>query len=199
MGKLSKENQNWLDNSILCWLDYETTGVDLDKHTTYPIELGYVFTDTHFNTLMIPNTTVSERSMLINWGFERFASWSDFSDDSVSAFGVHKIGIGEVQDKGVKPAEAALTMYQDATLITPPEGRCILVSDNIQFEWTLTKHIMATLPAHKWPFHYCGWDTSILSLVPGLFFEDPKNTPHRALPDVHGLLNTVRKCLVGWM
>lgn len=186
----------WMAKSRLCWLDYETTGVDLADPKVVPIELGYVITDIDLHP-------IDEDNLLINWGFDGIGQWSDYSDSAEYAYSVHKIGLEELCIHGTTPEDAAYCLHHASAYNKPEDGRMILISDNIQFEWNLTKQLMAKFwpvdspMSPPWPFHYCGWDTSVLQLVKEIEFNDPPNPPHRALPDVKLLLDTVRKALGG--
>lgn len=66
----------------------------------------------------------------------------------------------------------------------------IIVSDNIQFEYILMERLYKEFSVNKseernnndWPFHYCGWDTSLLLELTGV--GDPNGVPHSAMGDV---------------
>jgi oligoribonuclease (3'-5' exoribonuclease) len=199
---MASDQKEWLDKSILCWIDYETTGVNLQDPKVVPIEVGFLLTDMQMCPLGDApgyEYKVNGFSSLIDWGFGNLETWKDWSEDALSAFPIHKITHAQIANEGLTPISVAEQMYTMIVDHTPEDGRCILISDNIQFEWQLTKQLMAQLPFDpaEWPFHYCGWDTSVLQLVPGLGFEDPPNPPHRAFDDARGLWIAARKALFG--
>lgn len=182
----------WKKDSMLCWIDYETTGVDIESYGVLPIEIGVLFTNMELEPIEGAFTS------LINWDFEELNSWEDLCDDAVSAFPFHKITPQEIVARGVGPEKVAAHFVKIVEMLKG-NGKCILISDNIQFEWQFTKMLLEAHPDGEghWPFHYCGWDTSILALVPNLGFEDPPNPPHRAMQDTIDLWRTVRTTLYG--
>lgn len=181
----------WLSKSILCWLDYESTGVDFEDGSMLPIEIGLRLTDTRLGQLC------PGYGKYIRWdALLGSRSWAEFSESADIAAGIHHIPFRVVREFGTHPTVVAREVRELVEKHTPEDGRCILISDNIQFEWKLTEMLMKQLPDNPWPFHYCGWDTSVLQLVPGLGFEDPPDPPHSALGDITELLDAVQRAFV---
>ena len=159
-------------------IDYETTGVGADD---VPIEIGLVVCDSHWNELQtyeaLIHSDYAESLTPEQWG---------------GAFQFHKISQAVVRRAGFSPQYVADSLAHLARQWKPDNGRVILLSDNIQFEWRHTSwllhHIGLTVPDC---FHYCGWDTSVLSLFTS--FRDPDNTLHRGLSDARGLVAELRR------
>jgi hypothetical protein len=193
---MGTDQQEWIDDSVLCWIDYETTGIDLQDPGVVPIEIGFMLTDMELTPL---NLEWSGFSSLIDWGFKDIVVWDEYSPSALSAFPYHKLPPAQVVSDGLQPSAVAARMVELVKGATPEGARCILISDNIQFEWQLTKKLLAEHPTDPkvWPFHYCGWDTSVLQLVPDLGFVDPPDPPHRALPDTMGLWRAVQHAVKG--
>lgn len=154
---------------LLC--DFETTGVDVN--VDYPIELGGLFLDSDFNILSSLDTLIK---LPKDWLRE-----SKNRDRYADAFRFHKIA-SEDLERGLDYTQ--LTLYL-AEKISPLKSqgfsKFILLSDNIQFEFSFMKKIYE-MASVQFPFHHCGWDTSLSLETTGI--GDPKDVPHRALPDV---------------
>ena len=179
----------WLGQTRLAWIDYETTGIQ--DVGDLPIEVGIIITDCAMNRL-------DSYTSLINWPtFEPMACWPPAWH---GAYAIHGISVGEVKREGRRAVTVAQDVYNLAEKHRPTDGRVVLVSDNVQFEWKYTKLLLEQLRDDRpWPFHYCGWDTSILGIVPGLNFVDPVMPAHRAMSDAEGMLDAVQQVTgVGW-
>lgn len=174
-------------DQIFFILDYETTGVD--PKTDYPIEVGVVITDSNFNVLKTYES-------LIRW--EEIVADQDGKEDWISrwsmAYNYHNISVKEYLE-GCKHVDEVVT---DLQLISAKYSMCkdgtkpILLSDNIQFEYNFTKKMFGHVQA-PWPFHYCGWDTSLL--LESTSVGDPDIVEHRALSDASGLHRHIIRAL----
>jgi oligoribonuclease (3'-5' exoribonuclease) len=175
----------------LFWIDYETTGIDMQDLDTVPIQVGVIVTDTKLNEL--------DRYESLIWfdEFNDYETWEEYSKAATLAFQIHGIYTKTCLEEGKSAAIVAKDLIDLATKHKVDGGRIILVSDNIQFEWQLTDILLREMVEHDWPWHYCGWDTSILELVPELNFRDPEDPPHSALQDVEGLLKAARDAGIG--
>lgn len=155
-------------------LDYETTGIDTDEDL--PIEIGIIVADHEFNLL----DTYED---LIKWPDELVAKRDTFIPNAI-----HKIKPSMIADLGLLPGvvgdNVARLAGEHATSRKP-----ILLSDNIQFEWAFTKRLLRGL---DWPFHYCGWDSSLFLELAGV--GDPKPV-HRALADAGVLHAAILKSI----
>lgn len=157
---------------LLC--DFETTGVDVS--VDYPIELGGLFLDSKLNILNSVDTLIKLPKDWIkeNKNKRRY-------EDS---FQYHKINIEDLE-LGIDYTQVSLLLSNKLSqLKNQGFEKFILMSDNIQFEFSFMKKIYEMAGVH-FPFHYCGWDTSLLLELTDI--GDPKNVPHRAFADV-GLL-----------
>lgn len=167
-----------VNKDILFIIDYETTGIE---QTDVPIEVGIMITDTDFNEL-----DRMERLIFSDFAIKASKEYWNAS----KAF--HGIPQKEVMIYGVPSGDVAAELLHKAEKWKPKEGRIILMSDNIQFEWRHTKWLLSQIGLDVPDvFHYCGWDTSSLSLFTD--FKDPKDTAHRAISDVEGLVNELRR------
>ena len=150
-------------------LDYETTG--FDAQTQFPIEIGCVLTDSEFRTLET---------------YETFIGWPGLGSEDghwlpehQGAYNVHKIEWRDYIQSAVRFGDV---VHQVKTMCQKHfQGRkTILLSDNIQFEWGFTKKLFDEA-GERWPFHHCGWDSSILLETTGVGDPIPD---HRAMRDV---------------
>ena len=106
-------------------------------------------------------------------------------DVVLKAYRVHGIEAKLVSLPGQCAEQAAAgQMIFDLAVKHGKKAPPVLVSDNVQFEWAFTRRLVE-LAKQPWPFHYCGWDTSLLLEASGV--GDPKPA-HRALADA-GLLH----------
>jgi oligoribonuclease (3'-5' exoribonuclease) len=158
-------------------VDFETTGVDPD--TDYPIEVGIVVADGYMNIkkfysslILVPDTCLQDSESPDSKTWE---------EDYLGAFNVHKISPQEIQKKG-KPIEVVVQEILNlAKQYTVEKKKPILISDNIQFEYRFMINMFSKVDMKKeFPFHYCGWDSSLLLEPTGI--GDPV-AAHRALPD----------------
>jgi len=153
--------------TTFCICDFETTGVDTVKD--YPIEVGCVFTDSNF-------VVKGVYQHLILW--DALASQAGgWRPEHSKAAAIHGIKVEDIQLRGRKDADIAPSIFKLVEEYSNPTKSMVLLSDNIQFEWAFMKRIMAAM---QWPFHYCGWDSSLLLEMSGV--GDPVPV-HRALPD----------------
>jgi oligoribonuclease (3'-5' exoribonuclease) len=166
------------ERTTFCICDFETTGVD--PEADYPIEVGCIWTDSRFALLETYQELINwpevkqrmpERDGYVHWHYE-----------DTPAFKVHGIDPFDVITRGRSPSRAALDIAELCKKHRRRGGKVILLSDNVQFEYRFMLKLFAASenPACKWPFHYCGWDSSLLLEATGV--GDPVPA-HRALRD----------------
>lgn len=159
-------------------IDYETTGVGKND---VPIEVGIIVVDSEWNELDRMQSLIRS-DYAISLSTEYWEKAKEF----------HGIEQETIKHKGVFASHVARQIHEKAKKWNPISGRVILLSDNIQFEWRHTEWLLNLIDLKITDiFHYCGWDTSLLSLFTS--FQDPSGTEHRALSDVEGLLNELRR------
>lgn len=152
-------------------INYETTG--LGYELSEPIEVGIIVCDHEFALIETYQSLIN----LQNWRpAADFQSW-------LPAFKVHGISPSDYA-AAPEPRYVGAAINNLAVRHSKNGSRPILVSDNIQFEWHWTRKLLE-LEKFDWPFHYCGWDTSLFLEAAGV--GDPKPA-HRALADA-GLLH----------
>lgn len=159
-------------------IDYETTGIG--EHDV-PIEVGIMVTDADWNHLDSASSFIASEYAS---GLTEEA-WKEAQD-------IH--GIEQDTIRFARPADRVAVMIKELSLVWRPkdEGRLILLSDNIQFEWQHTQWVLEHIGLRVQDlFHYCGWDTSILTKYTS--FKDPSGTRHRALSDVQGLVEELQR------
>ena len=176
-------------NNVYFIVDFETTGVDPD--TDYPIEIGIVVADGYMNIkkfysslIQVPDTYLQDSES---------PDSKTWKGDYLGAFNVHKITPQEIQKKG-KPIETVVQEVLDlAKQYTVEKKKPILISDNIQFEYRFMINMFSKVDMKKdFPFHYCGWDSSLL--LEGTGIGDPVSA-HRALPDAMLLYTALVRAL----
>lgn len=152
-------------------IDYETTGLAPDS---VPIEVGVVVCDETFTMLETFQSLIKPPTWL---------PANTWDPKELGAYRVHGIMPTDFSEM-TPPLELVGQWLHDlAKRHTSRTGqKPVLVSDNVQFEW---KHTQALLGSRDWPFHYCGWDTSLFLEAAGV--GDPKPA-HRAMADA-GLLH----------
>lgn len=152
-------------NVHLALCDFETTGVNPDKDD--PIEVAVLLLDPTLHIVGAYESLIQQEV--------------DLASDALLAYRVHGIDYRALKDA---PSRASVAMGVRNLVARAPKGaRVVLCSDNIQFEWKLMERLLGCAGS-GWPFHYCGWDTSLLLETTGI--GDPKSA-HRAMADV-GLL-----------
>jgi len=168
--------------------DFETTGVDTDKD--YPIEVGGVFTDNNFNIIELYSSMVHWQHVVDKLNI-KVNTWPEPWD---VGFHYHQITPKQYTHlaKSKNDIFQNLWALRDAIINITGADKVILLSDNIQFEYNFMKRIFNEV-SNDWPFHYCGWDTSLLLEATGV--GDPKDPPHRALPDSLQLLDSIREAM----
>lgn len=173
---------------VIC--DFETTGINTD--TDYSIEIGIILTDEKFNVLETYNKLIKDQDMI---GKNNITNneycWNQ---KYIPAYNVHKIELKEIIENGIPPEMIRsdimdmIHKYKHNT-----KDKFILLSDNIQFEFNFMSKLFKE-SIHGFPFHYCGWDSSLLLEVV-TDVGDPKNVPHRALPDAFRLYKNLIRAL----
>jgi oligoribonuclease (3'-5' exoribonuclease) len=159
-------------------IDYETTGIG---RKDVPIEVGIIVVDSEWNELDRMESLIYS-DYAISLSPEYWGKAKEF----------HGIDQETIKYKGVFASHVAKQIHRKVKKWQPINGSVILLSDNIQFEWRHTQWLFDLIDLEITDvFHYCGWDTSLLSLFTS--FQDPSGTEHRALSDVEGLLNELRR------
>lgn len=172
------------NNYCYVFCDFETTGLfdfkDPDKKV-YPIEVGLIFTDENYVIYDMYESLVSydkiTDSIKRNQG-----RWPGYA---VDAFNIHKIDPVFYTTKSKDYLSVSFDIYDkiEKLKLKYDIKRFILFSDNIQFEFKLMEFLLrdfAIKKGLKWPFHYCGYDSSEFLIKTGI--GDPK-PEHRALRD----------------
>ena len=173
------------EDVVLCICDFETTGVDTAKD--HPIEVGCVLVDNDLKALGEYSALLRDAALAQHTNLR--PGRAEWNDRAAEGAGFHKIPYAEVRRAGVAWANAPCAISALCNRFRPEDGRVVLCSDNVQFEW----HYMQVLyraAALLWPFHYCGWDTSLLFEMTGT---PEKPMAHRALPDAYLILETIRE------
>lgn len=205
-----------LKNNVYCFIDFETTGVPAEDH--WPIQIGMVFTGPDLQVItefemFVPWLEVYQRIKRQWIGSGQWPEeWADaerFHHITVQEYldGCHACANmdnrGQIPPHKVVVERIAKHIECVANHLSRKQEdlRYILISDNIQFEWQLLRAIydggrrydadseLVGWPEDHWPFHYCGWDTSVL--LEWLGDGDPENPEHRALSDARGLHKAV--------
>lgn len=154
-------------------IDYETTGIEMGD---VAIEVGVVVTDERFRVLETFESLI--RPLTAHVVIAGDPTWAN---RSLGAHAVHRINPKELED-----APSQVEVAEKVRDLARRHGhKPVLVSDNIQFEWHHTWALLGPKDRSEWPFHYCGWDTSLLLEAAGV--GDPVPA-HRALADA-GLLH----------
>ncbi len=176
-------NNNW----ILCFCDFETTGVDPRKDQ--PIEVACIWTDfspelnelNRFQTLIKPSGDSGR-----TW---RYNEWD--------AHKVHGIDCGYCFARGWSRGQAGGGIWKICNSLSEKHGLQrlpILISDNAWFETQFMRRLMVA-SGRRWPFHYCSWDTSLLLEVVGVGDPPKEEVVHRAMPDTEQLLEYTRRAI----
>ena len=163
--------------------DFETTGITDNDH---PIEVGIIVCDEDFNFLDSYSSLIAPPDDCFGTNDIGVKHWSP---RYVDAYKVHRIEPEKFSS--FNDANIVRQSVQSLVRLNTVDGRKpILVSDNIQFEWM---HMKKLLGRDDWPFHYCGWDTSLFLEATGI--GDPRNVPHRALADCGRLYKAIIEAL----
>ena len=170
---------------VLCICDFETTGVD--THTDLPIEVGCVFVDHELKELG-GYTALFKDGALFRF-LDLRPDGPVWNEAALEGAKYHKIIFEQLVKDGVASHVAAEVISGLCDEFRPEGGMVVLCSDNVQFEWHYMKHLFQGT-GRPWPFHYCGWDTSLLFEMTGT---PEKPMEHRALPDAYLILATIRE------
>lgn len=153
--------------------DFETTGIERGAE---PIEVGLIICDEWFRLESTFEALIAPANFL---DIDNPEAWA-WLDPQLGAYKVH--GITPSMLRGAPTTQA---VGRQVTGLFDGRGpRPVLVSDNIQFEWRFMEQLLDAAHA-AWPFHFCGWDTSLLLEAAGVGDPIPA---HRALRDA-GLLH----------
>jgi oligoribonuclease (3'-5' exoribonuclease) len=171
---------NFRDNTNFLFVDYETTGLNFDSKdlnkTDFPIEVGCILTNSDLTILDTYQSLILSQEVY-NKIAKADGAWPT---EYYTAYQVHKIETTELLQYGkyMKDVVIDLTNFVDKNK-SDIRTRTIIVSDNAQFEYNLTKFLY-DVSGKKFPFHYTAWDTSMLLEATGV--RDPKPV-HRAFGD----------------
>jgi len=144
-------------------VDFETTGLVSDED--YPIEIGGLYLNASWEIVHTIDT-------LILWPQVTNATY--WENQHWNASVVHRISKLEYIEKAQIYTDVAKLVVEKCAGARP-----ILMSDCIVFEWSFMQKLLKHANL-DWPFHYCGWDTSLLFEV--LKTREPI-PPHRAFRD----------------
>jgi len=174
-------------NQTFFILDYETTGVR-DTGEDYPIEVGILVTNSDFEVLATYENIIGWNTDL----FDTVGPLINWKEEFKIAHTYHNIHPNEYISEQKSFKEVVTDIQMLCARFTNETIKPILVSDNIQFEWRNTKQLFNAVEA-PWPFHYCGWDTSLLLETTPI--GDPEDVGHRALADASGLHRHIVRAL----
>lgn len=185
-------NQEEKDNTVLLFLDFETTGVD--TYSDFPIEIGCIATDITLEKIFFRYEALIKFPRLVDHKQGKEKKWKE---EYSSGFPFHKIDPTFWHFNSKEVGQVMLDIENLLVKNTGKRGHWILTSDNIQFEYQFMQKIYKDVYPlswkEAWPFHYCGWDTSLLLEASGV--GDPRNTPHRALADTELLLEATQEAM----
>mgnify|MGYP003976546591 FL=1 len=170
------------ENTVLCIVDFEATGVDLVRDI--PIEVACICVDHNLRVLQSYDTLVRHPDL------HRFTSSRDWIGRAKDSHEIHKIPSHKVWGEGESVHQVAVEITSVCDSVRPHKGRVVLTSDCVVFEWAFM-HMLFT-GTGRWPFHYCAWDTSLLFEMLGID-ETESSAVHRALGDAQQLLQHMRK------
>ena len=177
---------DWMKQNFYVFIDFETTGVPAEAH--YPIQVGMIVTDSMFQVVGTYQSMIGWDDLIKEIKEIKPLQWPEKYKDAEQ---YHKISVIRYNMEGNEnPNYVVVHTIQDILNkilqnYHIEDFRIILISDNIQFEWQLLRRMFREADSAPWPFHYCGWDTSLLLNTVGV--GDPENPPHDALMDASGM------------
>lgn len=151
------------ENVYLVLCDFETTGVELDDVS---IEVGLLILDPQLRIVGAYESLIRRKV--------------EFNDHTLDALAVHRINYVRAMASAPGLGEVANRIARLVAERVPRGKKAVLCSDNIQFEYRHMRDLFIEA-AIEFPFHYCGWDTSMLLEATGVGDPKPK---HRAMADV---------------
>jgi DNA polymerase III epsilon subunit-like protein len=179
----------------LCFMDYETTGIDTTVRTKdRPIQIGCIFTDNKLNRLV-------EYQNLIKWdSLLEFDLWPKRYQ---AGFKVHKITLADIKEKGRWPHQVRQDLIEIGKEVQEhlcTKKSCAIMSDAPNFEMFWTEFLFQGKDRDKgFPFYYNAW-----SVYPTFQIFNVKplygQKPHDALDDARllwkGMIEVFKKAEV---
>lgn len=166
-------------NEILALCDFETTGI---REWSDPIEVAILFVNHELQVVASVDTLIKPDDFL-----------DDYDESELPAYAVHKITPSMLRRAPSRKSVAKLIQRKTKeALKLAGADRCVLTSDNIDFESRMMRVTLNTCdPSDKdWPFHYNGNSTRMLTKATGV---EPRKKQHRAMADVGALLEELRE------
>lgn len=162
-----------------CFLDYETTGVDISPTSSVkPVQIGAIFTDPQLNILV-------EYSRYIKWNSIMYHDkWPPKWQKCAR---IHKIPIKKIKEEGLWAYEVKndiLEICKDIQKHVDTKQKCAIITDAPQFEMFFTDMIMDYMDKgdFSYPFRINAWSIHPLFDL----FKIPSDhaiKPHDALGD----------------
>ena len=165
----------------MCFMDYETTGIDTGTKTKdVPIQIGCVFADHNMNIK-------EEYQTLIKW--PKFNLWEEWPEIHEPAFKIHKIKLEDIKKYGQTPRKICKDLRFLCNLY---DRKPVVISDAPNFEMFWTHYIFQkdTTRPNTLPFHYNAWSVYPLLQFDGISMEEK---PHDALEDARIMYKAVKK------
>lgn len=161
----------------LCFLDFETTGLDPDAHS--PIEVAALVTDDRLNelgrfeSLIVPSP----------WGL-----WDATAREMHERSGLKTI----VEAHGQRVEAVAVQLSKFLSECVPPTAQLHLAGNSVHFDRGFLRRYFSVLERR---FHHRHLDVSSIRLAAEVFTEAPSlggEKPHRAMADVLRSIDELR-------
>jgi exonuclease I len=177
MGFTKGNGMIYKEDTIFCFCDFETTG--LNTLTDLPLEVACIFTDINLNE-------ISRFESLIAYPHikEPLTKW-------IPATLVHKLELNVCTQDGLLPFKVAAQIALHANQAKKtPWSRVVLISDNPRFEWGFMQNLFGDLKVED-IFHYSAEGVNLLLHLAAV---DKKKADkaHRAMADAEELLECTR-------
>jgi len=183
----------WLEKSLLCFIDFETTGLDVERD--FPIEVALIMTDYKCTKILMNYSSLVFTSALGQYYSQRRKDSTRVTwlPEHMSAYDIHHINLETLQATGICAHNACIQICTEVNKVKLDLGseKVILISDNIHFDMSFMKQMWKESPV-RFPFHYCGWDTNLLLEHT---FGDITKRPHNAAADCRMLFNRTKKAM----
>jgi len=183
------------EKTLLCFCDFETTGVDHERD--FPIEIACVWVNHQLEEVARLEGYIRPRGLVFDHmpGFFTQLPTARWLPEHKEGHRFHKIDAATIQCYG-RPASAVVKGIMEHNVralgAAPLAERIVLLSDCAVFEHAFMRKLFdeARVP---WPFHYNVWETSLLLEMTGVGDPPTEEMEHRAMADVEGLLDHVRR------